>query len=82
MAFRVSNLDLNDPAARFTGGDETDFTIGLNWYLNPNVMVKMNYIYAMIGTHAEEANTLVSNPGALISGGVDNIFETRFQIAF
>ncbi len=82
MAFRVSNLDLNDPAAHFTGGDETDFTIGLNWYLNPNVMIKMNYIYAMIGAHAEEANTLVSNPGTLISGGVDNIFETRFQIAF
>ncbi|MFZ0944057.1 MAG: porin [Syntrophobacteraceae bacterium] len=82
LAFRVSNLDLNDPAARFTGGDETDYTVGLNWYLNPNVMVKMNYIYATVGTHAAEANTLVSSPTALTSGGVDNIFETRFQIAF
>ncbi|SPJ14309.1 putative Phosphate-selective porin O and P [Syntrophobacter sp. SbD2] len=82
VAFRVSNLDLNDPAARFTGGDETDYTAGLNWYLNPNVMIKMNYIYATVGAHAAEQNTLVSSPTALLTGGHDNIFETRFQIAF
>ena len=82
VAFRVSNLDLNDPAAGFTGGNETDFTAGLNWYLNPNVMVKFNYIYATVSAHAAEKNTLVSSPTALPTGGNDNIFETRFQIAF
>ena len=82
VAFRVSNLDLNNPAAGFTGGNETDYTAGINWYLNPNVMIKMNYIYATVGAHAAEVNTLVSSPAALPTGGHDNIFETRFQIAF
>jgi phosphate-selective porin OprO/OprP len=82
VAFRVSNLDLNDPAAGFTGGNETDFTAGLNWYLNPNVMVKFNYIYATVGAHAAEKNTLLSGATALPTSGSDNIFETRFQIAF
>ncbi len=82
VAFRVSNVNLNDPAAGFTGGNETDYTAGINWYLNPNVMIKMNYIRATVGSHAPEVQTLVSSPTALPAGGHDNIFESRFQIAF
>lgn len=86
LAFRVSQLDTNDIAAGFNGGKETDYTVGLNWYLNPYVEVYFNYIHAVVDGH----NVLnsVTNPGAngayggLPFGGTDNIFETRFQIAF
>ncbi|MGD0398948.1 MAG: porin [Syntrophobacteraceae bacterium] len=80
LAFRVSQLDVNDLGAGFNGGCETDYTVGLNWYLNPNVMVKMDYVYATVGAHS---GGLPNNYyGNLISSGTDNIFETRFQIAF
>jgi len=87
LAFRVSNLDLDDVAGGFDGGNQTDFTAALNWYLNPNVMVKMNYIYAHVDPHdASNANILngntINNNGALTSSGRDSIFGARFQIAF
>lgn len=43
-ALRYSYLDLNDHDIR--GGRLSDVTAGLNWYLNPNVRVSWNYVYA------------------------------------
>jgi phosphate-selective porin OprO/OprP len=80
IAFRVSNLNLNDSSAGFSGGNETDYTAGINWYLNPNVMLKMNYVYATVGAHAAEQ--LINDATPLLHQGNDNIFEARFQIAF
>jgi len=80
VAFRVSNVDLNDTAAGFNGGNETDYTAGINWYLNPNVMLKLNYVYATVGTHA--AATLAKDGSPLFPMGHENIVESRFQIAF
>src|SRR5262249_26991098 len=39
---RFSYLDLNDKAIR--GGTVSDWTFGLNWFLNPNMRVQFNYI--------------------------------------
>jgi phosphate-selective porin OprO/OprP len=39
---RFSYLDLNDKSIR--GGTVYDWTLGLNWYLNPNMKVQLNYI--------------------------------------
>jgi phosphate-selective porin OprO/OprP len=39
---RFSYLDLNDKAIR--GGVVYDWTVGLNWFLNPNMKVQLNYI--------------------------------------
>ncbi len=39
---RFSYLDLNDKAIQ--GGQVYDWTAGLNWYLNPNMKVQLNYI--------------------------------------
>ncbi len=50
---RFSFLDLNDNAIQ--GGRIYDWTAGLNWYLNPNMKVQLNYI-------AEHRNT----PGATV----------------
>ena len=39
---RFGYLDLNDKAVR--GGQVYDWTLGLNWFLNPNMKVQLNYI--------------------------------------
>ena len=43
-AFRYSNLNLSD--GMIQGGTLSNFTVGLNWYLNPNVRFLLNYVHA------------------------------------
>jgi phosphate-selective porin OprO/OprP len=42
VGVRFSYLDLNDKAIQ--GGTVYDWTVGVNWYLNPNMKVQFNYI--------------------------------------
>jgi len=44
VAARYSYLDLDEK--RFTGGRLQDFAFGVNWYLNPNIRIMWNYIFA------------------------------------
>ena len=44
LAARYSYLNLND--AGVDGGRLRDLTLGLNWYLNPNLRIMWNYIFA------------------------------------
>ena len=44
IAARYSELDLNDGS--ITGGKLSNITAGLNWYLNPNTRLMLNYIHA------------------------------------
>ncbi len=44
VAFRLSGLDLRDGAV--DEGRLEDATLAVNWYLNPNVKMQMNYIRA------------------------------------
>jgi phosphate-selective porin OprO and OprP len=46
VAARFSNIVLNDE--NIQGNNLTDFTIGLNWYLNPYARWKFNYIRAFL----------------------------------
>jgi phosphate-selective porin OprO/OprP len=46
IAARYSNIVLNDKDIQ--GNNLTDFTIGLNWYLNPYTRWKFNYIRAFL----------------------------------
>ena len=63
-AFRYSNLHLSDGPIR--GGTLSNFTTGLNWYLNPNVRFMLNYI------HADQRSI----------DGQANIFQMRAQVDF
>lgn len=67
LAFRYGSLDLTDSGV--VGGEQTDFTVGFNWYWNPNARVMFNYIYADI-TNGTEGD------------GDFNIFSIRFQFDF
>jgi phosphate-selective porin OprO/OprP len=44
VAGRVSYIDLNDANVR--GGEMTDLTLGINWYLNPYTKLVANYIHS------------------------------------
>jgi len=44
LAIRLSHIDLNDKD--LNGGSMTDFTFGVNWYLNPATRFSFNYIYS------------------------------------
>jgi phosphate-selective porin OprO/OprP len=46
LAVRYSQLDLTDHF--LLGGKEDNFTAGVNWYLNPNMRIMLNYLHAMI----------------------------------
>lgn len=50
LAARVSHLNLTDVAVR--GGRTWDVTLGVNWYLNPNLRVSANYVYSRAETPA------------------------------
>ncbi len=66
IAARYSALDLTD--AGVFGGEEQDFTLGVNWYLNPVTRISMNWVRAD-----------VDHP--LYWGTFDSLV-TRFQIRF
>lgn len=46
IAARYSAIDLSD--GDISGGEENDITVGLNWYLNPNVRWMWNYVHANV----------------------------------
>lgn len=46
LAFRFSETDLSYSSV--VGGKQSDFALGLNWYLNPATRLMVNYIYASI----------------------------------
>lgn len=46
LAARYSYLDLNDKSVNITGGILNDVTLGINWYLNPNMRLMFNYVHS------------------------------------
>lgn len=68
FAARYSTLDLSD--AGLLGGEQTNFTLGVNWYVNRNVRVSANYVSA----NAKPSRLGVTdNPSALMG---------RVQVAY
>lgn len=73
LAARYSYLDVSDGA--IDGGEEQNFTLGVNWYLFSNLRLMANYVY---GDVKDTGGSSVIPNG---SGSV-NIFQTRAQIEF
>lgn len=67
IAGRYSYLDLDDE--NINGGTITDYTVGLNWYWNPNTKLVFNWVRSQPNT-----------PGLPTS--VTDIYATRMQIDF
>ncbi len=45
LCFRYEFLDLNAPERKVFGGSAEAYTVGLNWWVNNNVKVQLNYQY-------------------------------------
>jgi phosphate-selective porin OprO/OprP len=71
LAARYSSIDLND--AGIQGGEVADFTLGINWYLNPNSRVTLNWVHAEIEDRTQ---------GVTIGDGSADIVQSRFQVDF
>jgi phosphate-selective porin OprO/OprP len=68
VAARLSSLDLDDDGT--DGGKLDDMTFGVNWYLNPNTRLMVDYIIADL------------DPAAGAADGTTNILAFRWQFAF
>lgn len=80
VAARVSSLDLNDTrtGVDITGGQATNYTLGLNWYINANFKWMLNYVRVINDDNAEPD----FGRGPAVAGDKFNIFQTRFAVAF
>ncbi|WDP89973.1 MAG: hypothetical protein HUN04_09740 [Desulfobacter sp.] len=75
VALRYSNLDLNDLSAGVEGGSADAITIALNWYINNNFMIKMNYLNVDYDEYADSDGDLAGDDDLDIVG-------VRFQYLF
>ncbi len=66
VAARFSTMDLSDKSIQ--GGRLDDVTLGLNWYLNQQLKIMANYIYAMNNVHNMPSSA--------------NVFLTRAQVVW
>jgi phosphate-selective porin OprO/OprP len=55
LAGRYSHLDLDDGDA--DGGKLDNFTVGVNWYWNPNTRMMLNYVNADLDRDTADADT-------------------------
>lgn len=70
---RVSSLDLTDEG--IVGGEQDNFTVGVNWYPNPATRLMINYVNADVDFPVEEP------AGAIESASADFIL-VRWQVDF
>jgi phosphate-selective porin OprO/OprP len=69
VAARYSYINLNSSSGNINGGKEDNVTLGLNWYLHPNLRVMFNYIR-------------VNVTNSKVDEGRASIYQGRFQFAF
>jgi phosphate-selective porin OprO and OprP len=73
---RYSWLDLNDKTVN--GGVINAWTIGLNWFLNPNAKIQFNYDIGYRDATQYAAGGVVAANGFAVRDGLFQGFGTRF----
>ena len=68
LAFRFSSIDLNDQDIR--GGEEQNFTAGLNWYATPDIRFTANYV------------NVLNVDGGPAAGDEPSVFQFMTQVEF
>ena len=71
LAARYSELDLSDE--EIDGGRLQDLTLGVNWYLNPNTRVMLNYVRANVDRLVNDIRLDDANA---------DLLSMRFQVDF
>ncbi|MBF0439587.1 MAG: hypothetical protein HQL93_10760, partial [Magnetococcales bacterium] len=75
IAIRYSTLDLNDSGAGVMGGGSESITVGLNWYVNNNLILRTNYIHV---NNDDNAGVLAKYP----TNDTLNILGSRVELLF
>ncbi len=52
LAFRYSYIDLSDEDANILGGVAANYTFGINWYPNANIVWQLNYTMVQTSEHS------------------------------
>jgi len=78
MALRYSFIDLNDKDIR--GGREENFTFGVNWFLNPNLRMTLNYV--LVNIDEQDNVNVISDSPVVIDDENVHICMMRFQVDF
>ena len=53
LALRYSYIDASDENANIYGGVAANYTLGLNWYPNPNIVWQLNYTMVQTSEHTK-----------------------------
>lgn len=78
VAARVSGIDLNDPGANVFGGKGTNYTLGVNYYMNANFKWMLDYVRVVTDKNAKPDLGIAP----FVTGDRFSIIQTRFSVAF
>ncbi len=80
IAVRASTLNLNDntTGVNILGGKGTNYTVGLNWYMNANFKWMLNYVRVIMDDNAKPDLGIAP----FQTGDKFNIIQTRLSLAF
>lgn len=77
VAARYSTMDLDDTGAGVLGGKGQNYTLGLNWYVNPNFRFMANYVRVVLNDNAKPDG----GTAPLIAGDKFSIIQVRAALA-
>ncbi len=73
LALRFSNMNLNDGSV--TGGEQSNTTLGLNWYFNPQLRFMLNYLLIDNDEYADD-------DGDVLGNDEPSLLQLRLQLHF